>query len=182
MKNIGTIPFKINENNFINDIFKEIDSKYSKEYIPFYNKFKRYFMKIWIKYFNNSNLNCIYLDKIQHSNSYLENYNHRIKEILRPFLNSRGKSVIPWPLFMIFSKNEEGYYHNLINEKLETDEKRRNKDKDFNALYSNNKTNSIENINNNVYCLKYSNYNCRYDSFTFIYFTFIYTILIIVKI
>ena len=69
LKNIGILPFKINDNNnIINYIFKEFDNKYSKEYKPFYNKFKTYFMTIWLKYFINSTLNDIYLDIIQCSN------------------------------------------------------------------------------------------------------------------
>jgi len=44
----------------------------------------------------------------------LENYNRRIKEILGPFLTKRGRTIIPWPLFLSFIHNEEEYYNKLI--------------------------------------------------------------------
>ena len=123
LKDLGTIPFKIhNNNNIINIIFDTYKEEYnSHNYFAFYNKFKDYFIKVWNKYFIDGTLNYIFLKKIQRSNSYLENYNKRIKHLIGPFLSEKGRTIIPWPLLLIFIKKEENYYRQLILKKLTED-------------------------------------------------------------
>ena len=55
-------------------------------------------------------LNYIYLSKEQRSNSYIENYNRRIKLKLSKYLYGKNLWKISWPLFLYFIKNEEEEY------------------------------------------------------------------------
>ena len=55
-------------------------------------------------------LNYSYLEKKFRSNSYIENYNRRIKLKLSKFLFGKSKSKISWPLFIYFIRNEEEEY------------------------------------------------------------------------
>ena len=124
-------------------------------------------------------MNYIYLNIKQRSNSYLENYNKSIKQFLSPFLSQKRRTIIPWPLFITFIKNEENYYSKLIKDLLT-------------KYFSHNKSNNIEkhiletNIQNNLnfveinkkLWLHCNNLSCRYDAFTFVFFTTIYSILI----
>ena len=117
-------------------------------------------------------LNYIFLNKNQRSNSYLENYNRRIKEILGLFLTKIGRTIIPWPLFISFIRNEEEYYNKLIKDLLDSEQK-------YNK-YKNIVTNYVPiNENDNVkksFWLSYQDNSCRYDSFLLIFFTTIYNI------
>ena len=72
-----------------------------------FSKFKDYFIKVWNKYFIDGTLNYIFLKKIQRSNSYLENYNKRIMHLIEPFLSEKGRTIIPWPLLLIFIKKKK---------------------------------------------------------------------------
>ena len=47
------------------------------------------------------------ITKSQRSNSYIENYNRRIKLKLSKFLFGKNKTKISWPLFIYFITNEE---------------------------------------------------------------------------
>ena len=47
------------------------------------------------------------ITKNQRSNSYIENYNRRIKLKLSKFLYGKNKCKISWLLFLYFIKNEE---------------------------------------------------------------------------
>lgn len=60
------------------------------------------------------NLNYAFIKKPQRSNSYLENYNRRIREVLGPYCSKKGISVIPWPLFLSFFIHEEEFYRNML--------------------------------------------------------------------
>jgi len=74
LKDILSIPFKIQNNeNIIDDIFK----KYSKD--SNINKFKNYFYKQWENIIKSGILNYAYASVQQRSNSFIENYNRRIK-------------------------------------------------------------------------------------------------------
>ena len=97
LKDLGTIPFKIhNNNNIINIIFDTYKAEYNyHNYYDFYSKFKDYFIKVWNEYFIDGTLNYIILKKIQRSNSYLENYNKRIEHLMGPFLSEKGRTIIP---------------------------------------------------------------------------------------
>ena len=55
-------------------------------------------------------LNYGYLKKEFRSNSYIENYNRRIKLKLSKFLYGKSKVKISWPLFLYFIRNEEEDY------------------------------------------------------------------------
>ena len=68
----------------------------------------------WLPYFVNGMLNYHYLNKEQRSNSYIENYNRRIKLKLSKFLYGKNKCKITWPLFLYFIKNEEEEYRKDI--------------------------------------------------------------------
>lgn len=100
---------------------------------PLFNKFKEYFFKSWKKHSESGSLNYIYIDKKQRSNSYIENYNRRIREILGPYVTKRGRSIIPWPLFLIFLYNEEINFRNIITECL-TNEPSYNEKKELNFV------------------------------------------------
>ena len=65
LKDLGTIPFKIhNNNNIINIIFDTYKEEYnSHKYYAIYSKFKDYFIKVWNKYFIDGTLNYIFLKK-----------------------------------------------------------------------------------------------------------------------
>ena len=52
-------------------------------------------------------LNYSYLPKKFRSNSYIENYNRRIKLKLSKNLFGKSKTKISWPLFIFFIINEE---------------------------------------------------------------------------
>ena len=74
LKDILSIPFKIQNNeNIIDDIFK----KYSKD--SNINNFKNYFYKQWENIIKSGILNYAYASVQQRSNSFIENYNRRIK-------------------------------------------------------------------------------------------------------
>lgn len=87
-KNLSSIPFNINDNyEVINDIFSEFKNSLNKDNeelvnLNLLNKLEKYFNKTWKKYFENNSLNYIYINKIQRSNSYIENYNKRIRDLL----------------------------------------------------------------------------------------------------
>ena len=55
-------------------------------------------------------LNYSYLQKKFRSNSYIENYNRRIKLKLSKYLFGKSKTKISWPLFIFFIRNEEEEY------------------------------------------------------------------------
>ena len=116
MIEIIIIPFKVqNKNNIIDLIF----NKYKEDY---FNDFKKYFISQWEFYIKRGILNYAYLNKIQRSNSYIENYNKRIKTELCKFiyliykcfiaeyLYGKSKTKIKWPLFLKFIKSVEEYY------------------------------------------------------------------------
>ena len=48
----------------------------------------------------------------------MENYNQRIKHFMASFLSERGKTLIPWTLLLIFIKNEEHHFSEIIKIKL----------------------------------------------------------------
>ena len=75
-------------------------------------KIKDYFINNWNRYFKNNILNYKNLNKEQRCNSYIENYNRRIRGIIGKFifLNRKGMSIMPWPLFLSFIIEEESFY------------------------------------------------------------------------
>ena len=93
--------FRIDK-NYINSMCE----KYSQNY-KFLDKFINYFKSQWIKYFINGMLDYSLINKSQRSNSYIENYNWRIKLKLSKFLYGKNKCKISWPLFLYFITHEE---------------------------------------------------------------------------
>ena len=170
LKELTTIPFKYQIDNKIFDkIFRIFEEKNSdNEFIHLYIKFKQYYKDNWIQHLKSGSLNYIYLSKKERSNSCIENYNRRIKEKLDHILAKRGRSIVVWPLFIMFIINDENYYNNLITYKLKTDLKNiQNTEKTISYVEKSNE------LNNNPIWLKYNNYSCRYDTF-FFYFIQLY--------
>jgi hypothetical protein len=143
-----------------------------------YNKFKDYFLKTWKFYYEDGTLNYIFINKKQRCNSYLENYNKRIKNILWQFLLQKGRTIIPLPLFITFSKNKEFYYNILIKDFLSKDIIH-DKNNFIEKTISIDNKNIINNIKNNdkIFWLGYNKLSCCYDSFTLLFFSTIYSIL-----
>ena len=138
-------------------------------------KYAKISKKKYLSYINTGSilisLDYIYINKKQRSNSYLENYNRRIREKLGSFLTKRGKSIIPWPLFLAFIINEENYFKIKVNTKFSEEPKKEYKYDFIPTEYVN-----ITDTNNNKisHWLKWDNNSCRYDSFFFLFFTNIY--------
>ena len=79
------------------------------------NEFFLYINETWKKYYDNTILNYAYINKIQRSNSYIENYNRHIRNELYPFLNKKGTTIINWPLFLSFIIGEYNFKMKIIN-------------------------------------------------------------------
>ena len=127
LKELSTAPFTLYKNkDFITDTFEKIIKLSTDEnHTNLLMKFKNYFKNTWNKYFKNNIPNYKNLNREQRCNSYIENYNKRIRHILGKFiyliiynigifLNRKGISIIPWPLFLSFIFEEEAYYKNLL--------------------------------------------------------------------
>ena len=82
LKEIAKIPFHYNENKIIFDniiqSYLELYDK-NKEIQNLIWNFKKYFNDTWDAFLKNKMLNYNGLKKFQRSNSYIENYNKRIK-------------------------------------------------------------------------------------------------------
>ena len=117
-------------------------------------------------------LNYSNVNKSIRSNSYIENYNRRIKLKLSKFLYGKNKCLITWPLFLFFIINEENEYkHEIYNSETNLEEK-------FNINYNNynkekNISNQLEdksdNENNILQFLRWKNNSCRYDIFFYLF-------------
>ena len=190
LKDIYSLPFTYNKKkNAFNDLRLNYE-KLGKNYVEFLD----YFENQWKRYYENGMLNYIYLSKEQRSNSYIENYNRRIKLKLSKYLYGKNHCKISWPLFLYFIKKEEEEYRlkifNLENEliikgkKVEPFEKVKiikkddieveleKKDKDENENENVNYEKEIINedkLNNTHMWFKWRSNSCRYDSFSLIY-------------
>lgn len=88
LKDLSSIPFLYNKNkNIINNIFEIYEKKYNKknDILQIIKSYKAYFINQWNSFFINGSLNYYNLKKYQRSNSYIENYNRRIKNELGKF-------------------------------------------------------------------------------------------------
>ena len=74
-----------------------------------------YYLKTWLKFINNGYLNYALISIEQKSNSFLENYNRRLKIKLSNFLYGKNKINITWPIFIYFKKKEKDYRINNYN-------------------------------------------------------------------
>ena len=61
------------------------------------------------KIFSDRTLDYTKIDKEYRLNSYIENYNKRIKLKLSEYLYGKSITKISWPLFNYFIKEEEHY-------------------------------------------------------------------------
>ena len=146
LKEYYKLPFEFYKNQ---NIFNNIKNTYISKGVK-YENFIEYFENQWIPYFINGMLNYHYLNKEQRSNSYIENYNRRIKLKLSKFLFGKNKCKITWPLFLYFIKNEEEDYRKDIynNEKgLIIKNKKIRKFKKVKQIKKTLKNNEIKNIN-----------------------------------
>ena len=166
IKEIYTLPFKY-RGDYANmeEIYTKFSNKKNKEFLD-------YFKNQWERYFLNNMLNYSSVNKSIRSNSYIENYNRRIKLKLSKFLYGKNKCLITWPFFLFFIINEENEYkHEIYNSETNLEEK-------FNINYNNymeetNISNQLEvksvNENNILQFLRWKNNSCRYDIFFYIF-------------
>ena len=74
-----------------------------------YNEFLEYLKNQWFQYFKkNDLLDYQNVSKSFRSNSFIENYNGRIKRLLG------NKKTIQWPKFLSFIISEEAHYKELL--------------------------------------------------------------------
>ena len=130
------------------------------------------------------------ITKSQRSNSYIENYNRRIKLKLSKFLFRKNKYKISWPLFIYFITNEEDEIKKEIFNSDNSIELKEVKPKNnFNEIQNISKINDEQkkenkdnsdlikaNANNPFHrnWLKFKNFSCRHDTFFLIYTFVIY--------
>ena len=129
-----------------------------------------YYLNTWMKFINNGYLNYAYITIDQRSNSFLENYNRRLKIKLSNFLYGKNKVHITWPIFISFIKNEEKEFR-ICNYNADNDFEKKNINKT--TTLKNNKDSIFNKDKDNVSFkrkfLKWNTNSCRYDSFFFIY-------------
>ena len=97
------------DNNIINIICEKYSSK-NKEL----NDYINYFKKEWFPYFESGLLDYSEINKEFRTNSYIENYNRRIKLKLSKYLLGKNKCKITCILFNYFIKEEENDIKNEI--------------------------------------------------------------------
>ena len=76
--------------------------------------FFNYFIKTWRIYFTNGILNYKYLNFKKRSNSFIENYNRQLHNIINNHIKSKIYTSISWSLFISLLINEENWNKNLI--------------------------------------------------------------------
>ena len=129
-------------------------------------------------------LNYFGLNKAERSNSYLENYNRRIKLKLSEYLYGKNKCRISWPLFLYFILHEEDEYRKEIYENESNIEDKYEKNIIINKTkkieYNNNNIKDIKNraeeneinTDNKIDFLHWNENSCRYDTLFNIYIYF----------
>ena len=111
LNELYSLPFKYYKNK--NDII-ELKDKYKNKYNCI-EEFLQYFETQWLQYYENGMLNYKHLSKEQRSNSYIENYNRRIKLKLSKYLYGKNKCIITWPFLYFIKKEEEDYKNEIFN-------------------------------------------------------------------
>ena len=76
--------------NLFDDDITKIDIIYTK-YESIFNDFINYFHNQWVHHFTSGFLNFKFLKKNERPNSYIENYNRRVKIKLSKYLFGRSK-------------------------------------------------------------------------------------------
>ena len=103
LKELYEAPFKYNSNkNFLYGILHTFEKTHS-----FLNEYIAHYKKQQFRFFENGMLDYTNITKNQSSNSYIENYNRRIKLNLSKYLYGKSKCEISQPLFLYFIKTEE---------------------------------------------------------------------------
>ena len=161
------------ENTFIDYLKNSIDENHKNLIL----KFKKYYFKQWMQYFENNILNYKYLTKIQRTNSYIENYNKRIRDILGkflynlfnigPYLNRKGVSIIPWPLYLSFIISEEDLYKNILI-KNDNDIKKITIEANTDINLNENEDSLLIDKSKIKRWLYWKDLSCRYDTFLFL--------------
>ena len=185
MEMLYKLPFNYyKSNNIIKDLRSRVENWEST-----YSDYLDYFQNQWLPYFYNGMLNYIYLDKEQRSNSYIENYNRRIKLKLSKYLYGKNHCKISWPLFLFFIKKEEEDSRMQIYEtekdlvikgvkvrkfkkvkKIKNFEgKNLNEEKIKDKKEVNNIFDDNNYLNENKKWFKWNKNSCRYDSFSLLY-------------
>ena len=167
LKEFYKLPFTFQNNKNILDLT-------CKKYENNYEAFVKYFKQQWIKFFRNNILNYTHINKNYRSNSYIENYNRRIKLKLSKYLYGKSKTKISWPLFNYFIIQEEEDFRNEYHIMENSIEPQENEnvisDSNDNEIFD---RDNIDNIQKNRKWLKLHNYSCRYNVFMLL---FTYTI------
>ena len=154
--------------------------------------FINYYKNQWQKYFKNGMLDYSQISKSQRNNSYIENYNRRIKLKLSNFLYGKNKCKISWPLFLYFITHEEDEIKKenfnidnsieikveIVNQKdiLKEETVKEKKAEQLPSLKEDEELPSINNFINEINVhrnwLKFREFSCRHDSF-FLLYTFV---------
>ena len=154
--------------------------------------FINYYKNQWQKYFKNGMLDYSQISKSQRSNSYIQNYNRRIKLKLSNFLYGKNKCKISWPLFLYFITHEEDEIKKenfnidnsieikveIVNQKyiLKEETVKEKKAEQLPSLKEDEELLSINNYINEINVhrnwLKFKEFSCRHDSF-FLLYTFV---------
>ena len=121
------------------------------------------------------------LTKSQRSNSYIENYNRKIKLKLSKYLFWKNKCKITWPLFHLFIRGEEAdtkkEIYNLENQIPKKFLNRDISNKKGDIIEKNNNLNKLNENNETLFkekifrrnWLKFNNFSCRHESFFFFF-------------
>ena len=173
LKLCGELPFKIHyDNNAFNNCLTEIN-KYKG-----FSEFSLYFEEEWSKYIKiNEILDYHRASKSFRSNSFIENYNRRVKEILgkyyllinNVFINLGVKKLKQWPTLISFFKNENEWFKQNLSF-IEN----KNNSKNFNNInrYDNIKDNNNQKKKYFFFCNKF--YSCWVDCYLFFVFYLLY--------
>ena len=167
LKAVFNLPFSFSSGNITNV------EAFCNKYREIYPEFIAYFETQWTRYFKNGILNYNYLKKEYRSNSYIENYNRRIKLKLSKYLFGKSKTKISWPLFIHFIRSEEEEYRleninydNSIEIKIDNEVK---KELNLNDINDKKKDLHFNYNNSSRKWLKYNQFSCRYDTFFLLY-------------
>ena len=170
LKEFYLAPFSYyKDKNKINSICERYSENNEK-----FSKFIDYFKNQWFRFYENGMLDYSLIKKSQRSNSYIENYNRKIKLKLSKYLFGKNKCKITWPLFHLFIREEESETKKEIFNLENQLPKKLNKiiKIDTNFETQNDKQNIIDNkdilIKENIFrrnWLKFNEYSCRHDSF-----------------
>ena len=73
------------------------------------NDYETYYRNTWTQYLDKGILNYHNIEKFKRANSFLENYNKHIKQVLSPFLYNKKKGNIESIYFLGFISEKENF-------------------------------------------------------------------------